>query len=153
MTQNAIDFLSTLLCLTSCNEREEEEPQSEHDVRDCTIHDFHPDFVKAVEDFCLGFRNFLAARGFDLDRLSELERSFGSNVYFSQSGHGCGFWDESSELGEQLDRQLEWFCRSDLRFQELEHMLWLEDGTIHLAIVNELRDKYLKEYFDYQPLP
>jgi hypothetical protein len=103
-------------------------------VANWTIHQFHPEFTAALESFLDGFRAFIAARDPEIDP-DDCSRSFGGNVFFSLSGHGCGFWDKrDSELGDTLHRWLVEYSGGKYRFEGLEHTLAKFDGQIHLAL-------------------
>lgn len=115
-----------------------------------TIHQFHPEFTDAVTAFLDGFREYLSARieshdgegdSLTADQLEEMEsmldpdqceRSFGSNVYFSLSGHGAGFRDERDmERGEALHAALLAYSGNPYRFENID--LMKDHGRIHLA--------------------
>lgn len=106
MNSHTSDFLESLLFVSDRLEGK-------------TIYDFHPDFVSAVDSFIEKFETYLAKRGFDFNRLDELGRSFGGNVFFSLSGHGCGFWDERDPVGKELDEHLEAFA-GRYRFEQID---------------------------------
>ena len=100
MKPDTANFLETLLFV------------SEEPFQSMTIHDFHPDFIAAVDIFISGFREYLAAHHPDIDPDAG-ERSLGGNCYFSLSGHGCGFWDDSnSEYGDAMHAALKAFSAS-----------------------------------------
>ena len=96
-----------------------------------TVFDFHPDFVSAVDSFIAKFETYLAKRNFDPARLDDLERSFGGNVFFSLSGHGCGFWDEQDPVGKELDEHLKAFA-GPYRFEQID-LSTHRGGKIDLA--------------------
>jgi len=77
---------------------------------------FHPDFIEAVSRFCSAFREYCGTLGLDPDAA---DRSFGGNVYFTLSGHGCGFWDDSGPWGDVLTCVLEHFAGGKYRFEQL----------------------------------
>lgn len=151
MTTDAKDFLVTLLCLAEAHERESGERRHCGSIRDCTIHDMHPEFLAALEQWIQAFKNFLEAKQFDMTRLDSLRRSFGGNLYFSLSGHGCGFWDE--EDGDDLDELLEEFSGNDLRFHELEYSLWKTKAGVSLAYKKKYLSEYVRKLFEFRPLP
>ena len=134
---------------------------SDEPFRDSTIRDFHPEFQSAAESFLNGFRDYLAAHHPDLDPDAG-ERSFGGNVFFSLSGHGCGFWDDSdSEWGKAMDAALKAYSASlpgggilpDLRFHELESSLMKRrGGKIDLAILSKYLPAARRRMFG-QPEP
>lgn len=153
MTRDAFDFLSTVLWLAAESEKENEPVTKRWHVRDCTVHDVHPDMVAAVERFCGGFRDWLERRGFDSGRLDQLTRSFGGSTYFSLSGHGCGFWDENPstdpELGDELHNLLREYSGNQHRFEELESSLYRHlDGKVHLHYMPAYLSHYLTKMFD-----
>lgn len=97
-----------------------------------TVFDFHPDFIGAVDSFTDKFETYLAKRGFDFTRLDDLQRSFGGNVFFSLSGHGCGFWDERDPVGKELDEHLRAFA-GRYRFEQID-LSTHRGGKIDLSI-------------------
>lgn len=137
-------FLETLLFVA------DDPDHKRRPFRDSTIHDFHPDFVEAVNGFCEGFREFLSTGqpGQCLDPDTG-ERSFGGNVFFSLSGHGCGFWDDSdSEWGDAMQAAIEEYSGGKHRFEGLESNLAKFGGKIHLAYkTTSFRDAALARLF------
>ena len=117
-----------------------------------TIHEFHPEFIKATDDFISGFRTYLAAKLPDTDP-DDCERSFGGNVYFSLSGHGCGFWDDSDmELGKALNDALVEYSGGKYAFEQIDLMKF--HGKIHLAYrTAEYRREYLAKMFNTTQQP
>lgn len=138
-------FLESLL-FAADNPGHDERP-----LEGASIYDFAPAFVFAVSDFVYGFRSYLAEHSPDLyERCDDTERSFGGNVFFSLSGHGCGFRDDrDSELGDALQTALETFSGSRYRFEELESTLHKDDATgqIDLAFIPKALEKYRARYF------
>lgn len=112
-----------------------------------SIFDFSPEFIAAVDRFITGFRTYLDTQNFDSDRLDELNRSFGGNVYFSLSGHGCGFWDERSDTaGDELQGHLEKYAGGKYHFESLD-IAEREDGKIDCAFLPEyLEDSRAKMF-------
>lgn len=101
-----------------------------------TIHEFHPEFTAALESFLDGFRDFITVKNESRDEEIDPDacaRSFGGNVFFSLSGHGCGFWDESGDEGDILQAWLAEYSGGKYRFVELESNLAKFNGKIHLA--------------------
>lgn len=140
---DAADFLEALLFVADGHNEE-----TAH-VKNWTIHEFHPKFVDAVEAFLQGFRSSLANSHPDLDP-ADCERSFGGNVFFSLSGHGCGFWDERFEddTADQLQTALEAFSGDKYRFEQLDCQLAKFNGRIHLAYRTAAhRAEYLEKTF------
>ena len=134
MNTDAQNFLETLLWVADSPDNDE------RPLEGATIHQFSPAFVEGVETFIRGFREFLEARNFDLDRLDELERSFGGSIYFSQSGHGCGFKDERGDIGDELHALLVEYSGQRYRFEGLDYSLDITDGVIDLSILPEFID-------------
>jgi hypothetical protein len=124
-------------------------------IVDAPPSDFHPDIVAAVSRFCAAFRERCNNLGLDPD--AETGRSFGGNVYFSLSGHGCGFWDDSGPWGQALNAALEHFAGGGYRFEELSACLdYQEDGEIHLSFIAPALPVYMEKYFsipDVSALP
>ena len=126
----------------------------DHDERPlegASVYDFAPAFVSAVSDFVHGFRAYLADKLPELhERCDDCARSFGGDVFFSLSGHGCGFWDDrDSELGDALQSALESFSGSRYRFEELEHDIDRDEETdkIDLAFIPSALEQYRARYF------
>jgi len=117
-------------------------------IANWTIHQFHPEFTAALESFLDGFREFIAARNPEINP-DDCDRSFGGNVFFSLSRHGCGFWDErDSELGDALQALLVEYSGGKYSFEELESNLAKFDGRIHLAYSTAAyRREYLAKLF------
>lgn len=129
MNQDTQDFLEALLWLNN-------NPDSMPDlvIANATIHEFSPEFVEAVDNFLAGFRAHLEAKGYDVaDLCGRMERSFGSNVLFSLSGHGVGFFDDSdSDVADLHDVLKNWAGAG--RFEELEYDIERrENGKIDLG--------------------
>ena len=139
MNTDTSDFLETLLWIADRPEHDEDHP-----LKGTTIRQFSQPFKDAVSGFIAGFRQYLEACDFDMDRLEYLERSFGGNVYFSLSGHGCGFRDEYSDpertLGDELHAHLVTYAGNRYRFEGLDSEIDLGDGTIDLSIRRESID-------------
>ena len=86
-----------------------------------------------------------------MDNLDKLERSFGGNVFFSLSGHGCGFFDdcddELSDLQEVLEKWAGENGRSK-RFEELDTNLDVgDDGKIDLCYIPSAIEEYRNKLF------
>jgi hypothetical protein len=136
-TSDVASFLESLLFTLPEDELQE--------LRDASIFDFSDAFTIGAQAFISGFREYLDTRHPDLaDRADELERSFGGNVYFSLSGHGCGFWDDrNAKLGRAFDNALKAYSGNRYRFEDLGGMLSMgDDGKVDLAILPE----YIAEY-------
>lgn len=142
MNSDLSNFLESLLFTIP-----EDSPQ---ELRDASIHDFSPEFQDAAQAYLSGFREYLNTHHLDIhEREDELDRSFGGNVYFSLSGHGCGFWDErDSELGSAYQDALEAYSGGKYRFEELDCMLEVnEAGKVDLAILPEFIADYRQKLF------
>ena len=71
---------------------------SDYNEEDVSIYDFDQSTIIRLESFIEAFENVLEEKmPVAYERIDELERSFGGNLYFSLSGHGCGFFDERDE--------------------------------------------------------
>jgi hypothetical protein len=137
MSPDASDFLAALSFSAG-----EDNP-----IQDCSIFDFHPDLVSAVENFCQGFREYLETLDLNPDDIQD-SRSFGGNVYFSLSGHGCGFWDDSGPWGDVFQAALENYAGGKYRFETLaENCDFQPGGKINLCFIPRARPEYLKKYF------
>lgn len=137
LSADTSDFLSTLLQLADTGERE-----TRH-IKDWTIHQFHPEFVQAVDAFLSGFRAYCSdlrdkvdeMRGKYSDAALDIDEDargcFGCDVFLSLSGHGAGFWDSTETKAVQV--ALEAYAGSKYRFEGLESNLAKFSGRIHLA--------------------
>ena len=117
-----------------------------------TIHEFHPEFIAALDAFLSGFRaklSDLRETAADPDLLDEdaTGRSYGGNVYLSLSGHGCGFWDDSdTERGKALQSALQAYAGDRHQFEGID--LYKFHGKIHLAYrTAAFRREYLAKLF------
>jgi hypothetical protein len=132
----------------------EDEPE---ELREASIYDFSAPFQAAAQSFISGFRDYLATHHAELyEREGELGRSFGSNVYFSLSGHGCGFWDDrDSELGRAFDDALKAYSGSAYRFEELDCLLSRDEetGKVDLAFLPEFLDEQRARIFTVSEIP
>ena len=150
------NFLNNLLFDAQCGQNDSETPFTEEEsIQGCTIHDFSPEFVSAVEGFIDGFISFLNKKEFDMARLDYLERSFGGNVYLSLSGAGAGFFDEYGDpdktLGDELQSLIKEYSGSSHRFEELSYSLSKnEKGELDLAIIPSAIDEYRNKIFQVE---
>lgn len=141
MNKDTINFLSTLLFVA------DDPDNATRPLMGNTVYDFSPAFVASVEKFTAAFRAYLESAGFPMEKLDNAERSFGGNVYFSLSGHGCGFFDDNDEDVAGLHGRLKAWA-GDHRFEWLEGMLDVDkDGKIDLAIVPEALEEYRAKMF------
>jgi len=130
MTQDAQDFLSTLLSLAD---------SPDHDSRplkDATIYDFSPAFIAAVESYLSELWERMTEDEEMAGMLDECSRSFGGNAYLSGSGHGAGFFDEYPVDGEAIQSRYDEIS-GRYRFEELGSMIDNSDAGIDLAILPE----------------
>ena len=138
MSQDAENFLAALMFAY---------PESEQETIDGkTIYDFSPEFITAVSNFCEAFRAYLYPILSDdqFSAIDECPRSFGGNLYFSLSGHGCGFWD--SDDTEHLQAHLDAFSGDHYRFEEI--MLDEdENGKLDLSYLPEFIAEYRRRMF------
>ena len=133
--QDAADFIVAYLFANEGDDRPELDGKS--------IYDFSPAFVAGVDSFCAGFREFCEWRGVEIPHT---ERSFGGNVYFSLSGHGVGFWDDSGT--EHLQAELVEFSGDKYRFEGLEFSE-NEAGQLDLAFIPSALGMYREKYFGF----
>lgn len=136
MTKDTSDFLTSLLFTSDGFERKNPK-------------DFTLEFQEYVDEFIVGFEKFLEFKGFEKNRLKDLQKSFGGNVYFSLSGHGCGFFDEYGDvektLGDDLQSLLEEYSGDKHRFEALSSQIMkLRGGKITL----HYKKPFMKEYFE-----
>ena len=136
ISQDATDFLTAYLWAN-----EEQMP----DLEGKTIFDFSPAFIAGLESFLSRFREFCEWRGVEIP---ETERSFGGNVYFSLSGHGVGFRDDSET--EHLQAELVEFSGSKYRFEGL-NVSENEDGELDLSYIPEALAEYREKTFGVAP--
>lgn len=137
IVKDTADFLEALLFTIP-----EDEPE---EIRDASIHDFSPEFIEAASSFIFAFRDFANERNPEaLEAADNSPRSFGGNVYFSLSGHGCGFWD--SPETEPMQAMLEEFSGRHYRFEEMP-LAMRADGKIDFAFCSEFRDAYRTDKF------
>lgn len=148
------NFLEYLLEDAAADEKEMDTPPPEDEsIADCTIYDFSPEFVSAVEGFIDGFISFLNKQGFNMTRLGNVSRSFGANVYCSLAGMGIGFFDEYTNDDKNLGRELqEWirkYSGNAYRFETLSHSLSKnEKGELDLAFIPSAIDEYRNKTFN-----
>lgn len=140
MNNDTRDFLETLLFMANDPDCEE----TGVPFGGLGVEDFTPEFTEAAENFIAAFRRHLLEVKFPMEKLGNMERSFGGNVFFSLSGHGCGFFDEDDEdIARLQDVIRKWagYEGRARRFEELADQLEAnEDGKIDLAI----RPEFLK---------
>lgn len=133
------NFLETLLFCSESDDTPE--------LKGKTVHDFSPAFVAAVDSFIAGFESYLEKNGFDMERLNDLGRSFGGNVYASLSGHGIGFFDESKTLGDDLNKLVLDYSGNRYRFEHLD-LCEDENGKLDLSYLPEYRDEQRAKMFN-----
>lgn len=141
-SQDTKDFLETLLWLNEGTETDA--------IKGATIYQFSRDFIRHVDIFISGFRSFLETKGFDLDRLDYLERSFGGNCLASLSGHGFGFFDEYGDpertLGDELQKLIREYSGNNYRFESLDSQI-MRRKKISLAVRREFISDELRKLF------
>lgn len=138
ISKDTADFLTALLFALPEYEPEE--------IREASIYDFSPEFIEAASGFISDFRDFANERNSEaLEAADNSPRSFGGNVYFSLSGHGCGFWD--SPETEPMQAILEEFSGRHYRFEEMP-LAFRADGKIDFAFCSEFRDAYRANKFN-----
>jgi hypothetical protein len=149
MKKDTQDFLATLLWLQDSPDADDR-PLKEKGIYDCS-----PAFVEAAERFVKGFRDFLEERGFEMDRLDYLSRSFGGSLYLSLSGAGAGFFDEHVEgdigLGDELHQLAKLYAPGN-RFEHIDICVH-DDGLIDVAFLPAWRDHYRAKLFQTHKTP
>jgi hypothetical protein len=135
ISQDAENFLAALLWAYP------EDDDGKNPMDEKTPGDFSPEFITAVSNFCESFRAYLAAREIEIP---DSPNSFGGNVYFSLSGHGCGFWD--SDETAHLQSHLEAFSGSKYRFEEID-LSEDENGKLDLSYLPEFIAGYRAKMF------
>lgn len=141
MKKYTADFLAALLWAAD-NPDENTRP-----LMDKTVHDFSPAFADAVEKFIDAFIAHAAKFGYTADEMDAAERSLGANVYFSLSGHGVGFFDDSdNRIASLHDIIKEWAGWP--RFEELDYELevW-PSGLIDLCAMPEALEEWRASMF------
>lgn len=136
MKTDTLDFLAALLWAYP------EDETGQNPMEGFTAHDFSPAFQESASRFLSGFRTYLAEREIPIP---DSGFSLGHGVYFSLSGHGCGFWDSSET--EHLQAPLEAYSGNRYRFEEIDLMAD-ESGLLDLAILPEHRAEYRSRLFD-----
>jgi hypothetical protein len=137
ITKDCADFLEALLFALP-----EDEPQ---EIREATIYDFSPEFIAGVESFIMGYRDFAGTRSREaLEAADKYSPSFGGNIFFSLSGHGCGFWD--SRDTEAMQPLLEEYSGSKYRFEGIS-LSFREDGKLDLSFIPEALPEYRAKLF------
>ncbi len=112
-----------------------------------SVDDFSPEFIAGAESFIAGFIAYLGERHPRLHECRDLmERSFGGNVYFTLSGHGCGFWDDSEPEGRELAEALYTYSGNRYRFENIDLML-NADGKLDLSYVPSAIAQYRAKLF------
>jgi hypothetical protein len=135
ISRDARDFLEAVIFAYP------EDESGANPLSERSAYDFSSDFVSAVESFISGFRSFLDERGVEIP---DCDRSFGGNVYFSLSGHGCGFWDSNET--EHIQPLLEKYAGSRYAFEQLD-LCDDENGHLDLAFLPEYRAEYRRKMF------
>jgi hypothetical protein len=134
-SKDAQDFLEALMFAYT------EDEQGKNPVDNFTVWDFSPEFVAGLESFIEGFRAYLDERQIEIP---DSPRSFGGNVYFSLSGHGCGFQDEDET--KELQTALVEYSGDNYRFEEID-LMPDEGGRLDLAFKPEYRKEYRAKLF------
>lgn len=136
MNNDTINFLSALLFVA------DDPDNAARPLMGKTVYDFSPAFIAGVEKFTAAFRAYLESTGFPMEKLDNAERGFGGNVYFSLSGHGCGFFDDNDEDVAGLHERLK-ARAGDHRFEQLDSMIDTdENGKIDLTFIPSAIEEY-----------
>ena len=149
VSDDASDFLEAFLFADAPEGQDwpdSEEPPASADLQNRTVYDFAPEVYAALEAFISGFRAYLDAQGVTSDDLDTLERNFGNNVYFSLSGHGVSFRDDSSDLGDTVHAHLVAYSGDEYRFEQLDFSND-ETGLLDLSFIPEARAEYRAKTF------
>jgi hypothetical protein len=134
-SETAADFLDALLFAYPPNE------EGDYTMDGKTVYDFSPAFVEGVESFIAGFLDYTAEKYVDIP---ETGRSFGGNIYFSLSGHGCGFWDDSKT--KHLQEHLETYSGKEYRFEDID-LKEDANGKLDLAFIPSALEEYRRRLF------
>jgi len=85
--------------------------------------------LEKISRFLESFEEYLIDEHPDLHSAAmDSNRSFGSEVYFSLSGHGVGYWDWPEKEGEQIQEVLEKFAKTKYLFEQI--YLFIQDGKV-----------------------
>lgn len=85
--------------------------------------------LEKISQFLESFEEYLIDEHPDLHSAAmDSNRSFGSEVYFSLSGHGVGYWDWPEKEGEQIQEVLEKFAKTKYLFEQI--YLFIQDGKV-----------------------
>lgn len=148
MKKDTQDFLETLLWLADDPDSQEGRGEKRQ-FQNKTIYDFSDAFIAGAESFIDAFRAHLDTIGFTA--WDKMERSFGGNVYFSLSGHGCGFFDDRNDEVSDLQEVIQKWAGDNgrrLRFEELDCMLDVfEDGKIDISFIPSAIEKQREALF------
>ena len=142
LSNDAVDFLEALLWVLPDENLEE----LEEAMPNYSIYDFDALFISCLEEFISGFRNYLEEKGLT-NLLDFCESSFGGNIYFSLSGHGCGFFDESFDDADKLQKAVEDYSGNKYRFEEIDLMA-RDDGKISLGFLPEFLEQRTRKLFE-----
>jgi len=133
----------------------QDNPDNPDRMEGATVHQVHPEMIRLAGGFISGFRAFLEKGGFDMERLDAISCSFGGNVYFSLSGHGCGFFDEyppdDREIGDELQALLEKYAGTRYQFEQLESQLMRTGDVVDLAFIPSAVAEYREKMFAVAP--
>jgi hypothetical protein len=140
ISQDAENFLTALLWAYP------EDDNGENPMDEKTVYDFSPEFITAVSNFCEAFRGYLYPILSDeqFAAIDDCPRSFGGNVYFSLSGHGVGFRDDSET--EHLQTHLDTFSGDHYRFEGID-LSEDENGKLDLSYLPEFVAEYRRKMF------
>ncbi len=131
------DFLAALLFVYPAND------EGENPMEDKTIYDFSPEFIAAVDGFISSFEDYLLKEDIEIP-VTELH--FGGNVYYSLSGHGCGFQDE--EDTEEIHAALIKFAGNRWKFEQID-LAEDENGKLDLSFMPQYRKEYRDRLFSF----
>jgi hypothetical protein len=158
-SQDAKDFLATVLFTCTDPHEINEEPEDDAFFPNAhTASDFSGDFIAALETYLDGFRAYLdtlepvqlADQDTSLpyaELLDSCQRSFGGNVYFSLSGHGCSFSLDEGEAGEKLQEALEAYTNGDTHRFEAIDLSCDSQGQVSLSLLPEYLSQGIRDLF------
>lgn len=118
-----------------------EEDNGVNPYRFASVYDFSAPFIEAAEKFLDGFITYLHRNHLPCTLHPS---DIGHNIYFSLSGHGCGFWDTPET--EYLQAPLEAYAGGRYRFEFIE-LGRDERGLLDLAFLPQYRPKYRRKLF------
>ncbi len=108
-------------------------------------HDFSPGFIAAAEGFIDAFEESLKKEGINPFNVVS-HKEFGIDIYFSLSGHGCGFQEE--DYTKEIDDALIKFAGNRWKFEQID-LAEDENGKLDLSFMPQYRKEYRDRLFSF----